>query len=87
MGSGYLGGAPQVAAPPGADTSARLRVDWPACQGRGLCAQVAPELISMDEWGFPIVAGAIPPQLHPTARAAVNICPHAALRLTPSHRP
>ncbi len=84
MGSGYLGGAGQAAAS-STDTSARLRVDWPACQGRGLCAQVAPELISLDEWGFPIVPTAIPRQLQSTARAAVNICPHAALRLIPAH--
>jgi hypothetical protein len=31
--------------------TARLRVDWPACQGRGLCFEVLPELISLDEWG------------------------------------
>ena len=33
-----------------------LRVDPIACDGRGLCAEVLPELITLDDWGFPIIA-------------------------------
>lgn len=61
--------------------SARLRVDWPACQGRGLCFEVLPELISLDEWGYPVVHGAVPSELVGLAREAARTCPALALRL------
>ena len=42
--------------------SAQLRVDFVACDGRGLCAEALPELITLDDWGFPIVSGRpVPP--------------------------
>lgn len=60
----------------------RLRVDPIACDKRGLCAELLPELITLDEWGFPIVAdGAIPEFLEETAAEAVRICPRLALWL------
>lgn len=59
----------------------RLRIDWPSCQGRGLCAELFPERIALDEWGFPIVLGDIPADLRERAREAVAICPHNAARL------
>ena len=62
--------------------NARLRVDFIACKGRGLCAEALPELIRLDEWGFPIVSGQpVPPRLLPEARETVRICPLLALRL------
>ena len=62
----------------------RLRVDWSACDGQGLCAIWAPELVSRDEWGFPVVAsGAVPGSLLPAAREAVRACPRLALALVP----
>ena len=39
------------------DSGARLRVDPIACDGRGLCAEALPELITLDDWGFPISSG------------------------------
>jgi ferredoxin len=61
---------------------ARLRVDPIACEGRGLCAEVLPELIGLDDWGFPIVAdGPVPARLRPGAAEVVRICPKLALRL------
>ena len=33
-----------------------LRVDPTLCSGHGLCAELLPELITLDEWGYPIVA-------------------------------
>ena len=61
---------------------ARLRVDPIACDGRGLCAEVLPELITLDDWGFPVVSGqAVPPRRLADARAAVRLCPKLALRL------
>lgn len=63
-------------------TGARLRVDPIACDGRGLCAEVLPEMISLDDWGFPVIHGKeIPPGLLAGAREAVRLCPLLALRL------
>ncbi|MEU7872384.1 ferredoxin [Dactylosporangium sp. NPDC049140] len=33
----------------------RLSVDWSSCAGHGLCAHVLPELIRLDENGFPTI--------------------------------
>ena len=35
----------------------KLRVDPIACDGHGLCAELFPERIRLDDWGFPILAG------------------------------
>jgi ferredoxin len=60
----------------------RLRLDPIACDGRGLCAEVLPELISLDDWGFPIIRdGDVPDHLNDGARETVRICPNLALRL------
>jgi ferredoxin len=60
----------------------RLSVDHIACTAEGLCAGLLPELVELDEWGYPIVAGEpVPDTLIPTARAAVAACPRLALRL------
>ena len=32
-----------------------LRINPIACTGHGACAEVAPELIEPDEWGYPIL--------------------------------
>ena len=63
-------------------TGAWLRVDPIACDGRGLCAEVLPELITLDDWGFPIIRGGeIPPRLMAAAGEAIRLCPLLALRL------
>jgi ferredoxin len=60
----------------------RLRVDLIACDGRGLCAEALPELITLDDWGFPITGDrAVPPRLLADARDTVRACPKLALRL------
>ena len=60
----------------------RLAVDRIACAGHGACAELLPELIELDEWGYPIVAaGPVPHVLLPHARRAVTACPALALRL------
>jgi ferredoxin len=59
----------------------RLRIDMTACEGRGLCAEVLPELISLDDWGFPIISGPVPEQLEQPTREAVRLCPRLALWL------
>lgn len=59
-----------------------LRVDPIACDGRGMCADVIPELITLDDWGYPIIRpGAVPGHLQEEAREAIRICPKLALRL------
>lgn len=60
----------------------QLRVDWPACAARGLCHELLPDVIELDEWGYPIVTGPVPGELLADARAAVRACPRLALRLT-----
>jgi ferredoxin len=59
----------------------QLRVDWPACQARGLCHEVLPEIVDLDQWGYPLVTGPVTPELLADARAAVRACPRLALRV------
>jgi ferredoxin len=61
----------------------RLRVDWPRCAGRGVCHELLPELVDLDDWGFPVVAQLVPRELLGPAREAVRMCPQLALRLAP----
>jgi ferredoxin len=56
-------------------------VDWPACQARGLCHELLPEAVDLDEWGYPIVGRAIDDRLVRAAREAARACPTLALRL------
>ncbi|MET7451559.1 ferredoxin [Streptomyces sp. NPDC005574] len=57
-----------------------LRVDRIACIGHGLCAELLPELIDLDEWGYPILTDrAVPDRLRTHARRAVAACPRLAL--------
>lgn len=59
----------------------RLRVDWPRCEGRGFCFELLPDLITLDEWGYPIINGDVPVERVGEARVAVAACPRLALRL------
>ena len=66
----------------------RLQVDPVACDAYGYCAELLPELIGVDEWGYPIVSsGAVPPQLMELARKAVADCPRRALALVDAAGP
>lgn len=59
-----------------------LRVNPIVCTGRGVCAELLPELISLDPWGYPIVPPAeLDDELLDLARKAVAACPVLALRL------
>lgn len=61
--------------------SAQLVVDWTRCDGHGLCAQLLPEVITLDEWGFPVV----PARLDTAdARRLAQVCPVLALRVEQS---
>lgn len=62
--------------------SERLRVNPIACDGHGLCAELLPELVELDEWGYPIVSEQpVPRRLRGHAKRAVAACPVLALRL------
>jgi ferredoxin len=64
-----------------------LAVDRIRCDGRGLCAELLPELVRLDDWGYPIVApGPVPDHLLDYARRAVAACPVLALALRRSQR-
>jgi len=59
-----------------------LVVDRIACDGYGMCAELLPELIDLDDWGYPMIrAGGVPDALLDHARRAVAVCPVLALRL------
>jgi ferredoxin len=60
----------------------RLEVDPIACTGHGLCADLLPEQIELDEWGYPIIEHRIPDGLTGHAKRAVKACPTLALKLT-----
>jgi ferredoxin len=60
----------------------RLRVNPISCVAQGICAELLPEMVELDEWGYPIVDGApVPVGLVAQARRAVATCPTLALHL------
>ncbi|HTP22291.1 MAG TPA: ferredoxin [Solirubrobacteraceae bacterium] len=62
--------------------SRRLRVNPITCEAHGLCAELLPELIRLDDWGYPILDdSAVPSELLGLARRAVDACPTLALLL------
>ena len=59
-----------------------LRVNPIACDAHGLCAELFPEWIALDDWGYPIIRpNPIPRELKDHARRAVESCPVLALKL------
>jgi ferredoxin len=66
----------------------RLAVDWPACKAHGVCAELLPELVSLDEWGYPLITeGPVPRALISHAQRAVTACPTLALSLIEEPKP
>jgi len=66
----------------------RLRVDPVACDGIGMCAHVAPQLIVLDRWGYPIITSALTRRADiRAARAAMAACPRRALLLEADRQP
>lgn len=63
-----------------------LRVDWLRCDGHGLCAGIAPELVSLDDWGYPMVQRPVTASTRSAARRAVTLCPVLALRIERQQR-
>jgi ferredoxin len=64
----------------------RLHVDWTRCDGHGLCADLLPEVLTRDEWGYPLARDPrsgleVDDALLDHARRATDLCPLLALRL------
>jgi ferredoxin len=60
--------------------SVTLRINPIACTGHGMCAELLPEAIELDRWGYPVlVSPAIPHSLLDHARRAAQACPRLAL--------
>jgi len=61
----------------------RLTVDPTICQGYGLCADEAPELVELDDSGYATILGdgQVSDELQAAAEKAVAMCPAKALRL------
>jgi ferredoxin len=58
----------------------RLRVNPIKCAAHGVCAELLPELIRLDPWGYPIIAdGEVPAELDAHVRRAIAACPALAL--------
>ena len=60
----------------------RLRVDWIRCDGYGLCGDLAPELLDLDEWRYPVLRPVrLRGRLLDDAQRIVDCCPMKALAL------
>jgi ferredoxin len=62
--------------------SQRLILNPITCVGHGLCAELFPERITLDDWGYPIIDPTpIPAELVGHARRAIAACPTLALTM------
>ncbi len=60
----------------------RVQVDPIACDAYGYCAELLPERVTLDEWGYPIVDGSpLSAELVGLATRAANACPRRAVLL------
>ena len=60
--------------------SLRLKVNPIACEAHGMCAEVLPERITLDDWGYPIIdEQPLTPELIGLAKRASDACPTFAL--------
>jgi ferredoxin len=65
-----------------------LGIDRIVCDGYGICAELLPELIDLDDWGYPIIsAEPVQPNLRDHAQRAVAMCPVLALSLSAAPAP
>jgi ferredoxin len=60
--------------------SDRVRVNPIACEAHRMCAELLPERIMLDEWGYPLIdSRPLPATLVEHARRAAQACPTFAL--------
>jgi ferredoxin len=66
----------------------RARVNPIACEAHGMCAELLPERITLDEWGYPIIDGTPLDnrQVEHAIRAA-HACPTFALLIERDRAP
>lgn len=65
-----------------ASTAPTLDIDWTACQAHGLCAELLPDHMDLDEWGYPVFEkGPVPRAALKRAKRAAADCPVLALKL------
>lgn len=63
----------------------RILINPVACEAYGYCAELLPEAITLDEWGYPIVdARPVPAELVALAKRAARDCPKRAIALRQS---
>jgi ferredoxin len=63
-------------------TDLELDLNPIACRAHGLCAELLPEWITVDDWGYPILrSGPLPADLIDLAQRAAKVCPTLALRV------
>jgi ferredoxin len=63
----------------------RLEVDPVACDGVGLCAHLAPAVVQLDRWGYPVIpVTALSRPQERRANRAVRGCPRRALAIVDS---
>ncbi|MBL5972253.1 MAG: ferredoxin [Candidatus Leucobacter sulfamidivorax] len=60
-----------------------MDINLPACEGHGLCEQLAPQVYALDDEGYVQlrVEQPIPEDLEDAAAAGARVCPVAALRV------
>ena len=74
--------SPVPASKPASRPATRLTVNPVQCAGHGACAELLPEAIALDEWGYPLIdPRPLAPGLERQARRAASACPALALRL------
>jgi ferredoxin len=62
----------------------RIRINMIRCRAEGYCAELLPERVHLDDWGYPILDGRpIENGLYEAARDAVRNCPRLAVMLEP----
>jgi ferredoxin len=60
----------------------RVSIDPVLCDAYGYCAELLPEVITLDEWGYPIVDDRpLPKELVGLARRAARDCPRRAVSM------
>jgi ferredoxin len=62
----------------------RVRVNPIQCVAHGMCAELLPERVRLDDWGYPILDGdQVSGEVLDHARRAARACPTLALLLEP----
>jgi len=68
----------------------KITVDPIVCSGYGVCHELLPEVIDLDEWGYPLLrspgpartTAEVPSSVRGHAKRAAAACPKLALRIS-----